>query len=216
MIVYVESNYILEITYLQEEHASCEQLLALAESAQIKLVLPAFSPAEARLSLQGRLHRRQEFSDRVRAEIRELSRSKPYQELFSHTQPLTTALLESIESEKQRLDVALSRILGKCEVIPLQATTVQHAIGYEVRFDLSSQDAVILASIREDLEKRPAGPKVFLNRNSRDFANPDIYDELSKYDCKVVPSFKGGLGLFQSLQSRAENVAGNQEGQQAP
>ena len=47
MIVFVESNFILEIAYLQEQHESCEELLALGEKAQIVLKLPAFSVIEA-------------------------------------------------------------------------------------------------------------------------------------------------------------------------
>src|SRR5438105_2007094 len=80
MIAYVESNFILEISYLQEQHASCEVLLALAESSQLQLVLPAYSVSEARLSLQGKMHRRRVFAHQLQSEIREFSRSKPYQD----------------------------------------------------------------------------------------------------------------------------------------
>ena len=43
MIVYVESNFVLELAFLQEEYESCMELLRLAESRDIHLVLPAFS-----------------------------------------------------------------------------------------------------------------------------------------------------------------------------
>src|SRR6516225_1916272 len=171
MIVYVESNFILELAYLQQQQASCDELLALAEAAQLLLAIPAFSLTEARLSLRRRAHRRRKFHDRLTREIREISRSEPYQAISTSAQPLTTALIESSEAEKQRLDSVLSRLLGTCEVISVQGTTAQRAFGLEVSVDLSAGDAVILASILEDLAKRPAGPKCFLNRNSKDFAN---------------------------------------------
>ncbi|HEX8213826.1 MAG TPA: hypothetical protein VF584_26905 [Longimicrobium sp.] len=50
MIVYAESNFLLELAYLQEEHESCEEILALAESGRIRLLLPAFAVVEARMS----------------------------------------------------------------------------------------------------------------------------------------------------------------------
>lgn len=51
MIVFVETNFLLELVYQQEEHESCEAILALAEAGRIDLVLPAFSVAEARSTL---------------------------------------------------------------------------------------------------------------------------------------------------------------------
>jgi hypothetical protein len=52
-----------------------------------------------------------------------------------------------------------------------------------------------------------------LNRNSKDFANPDIYDELATFDCKIVPSFKDGVALIASLQSTPPEGDANPEGQ---
>ena len=46
MIVYVESNFVLELAFLQEEYESCLELLHLAESQAMHLVLPAFSVGE--------------------------------------------------------------------------------------------------------------------------------------------------------------------------
>jgi len=43
MIIYVESNFVLELAYLQEEHESCEEILNLAQEGKIGLVLPAYS-----------------------------------------------------------------------------------------------------------------------------------------------------------------------------
>jgi hypothetical protein len=38
MIVYVETNFILELAYHQEEHRHCTSILAMAESQEIILV----------------------------------------------------------------------------------------------------------------------------------------------------------------------------------
>ena len=46
MIVYVESNFVLELALLQGEHQSCDSIVSLAESLTIDLAIPAFSLAE--------------------------------------------------------------------------------------------------------------------------------------------------------------------------
>ena len=43
MIVYVESNFVLEIALLQEEHEGCAAIIDLSESKSIDLVIPGFS-----------------------------------------------------------------------------------------------------------------------------------------------------------------------------
>ncbi|HEX8451174.1 MAG TPA: hypothetical protein VF647_03700 [Longimicrobium sp.] len=63
MIVYAESNFLLELAYLQEEHESCEEILALAESGRIRLLLPAFAVVEARMSVLRQARRRVEFNN---------------------------------------------------------------------------------------------------------------------------------------------------------
>ncbi len=139
MIVYVESNFLLEMAYLQEQHASCEELLSLAEFGKITLILPAFAVVEARLSLQERTHRRRKFHDDLRREIRELSRSKPYEEISASAASLTPALIESGENEQSALNLTLGRFLAKCKVIPIQGTTVQLGIRFESEFDLAQK-----------------------------------------------------------------------------
>ena len=46
MNVYVESNFVLELALLQEQSASCEEILGLCEAGRVQLVVPAYSLAE--------------------------------------------------------------------------------------------------------------------------------------------------------------------------
>ena len=39
MIVYVESNFVLELAFLQEKHESCLELLSLSESYRFIAIL---------------------------------------------------------------------------------------------------------------------------------------------------------------------------------
>ncbi len=44
--IYVETNFVLELTFEQEQCASCEQILQLCQAGQAKLIIPAYSLAE--------------------------------------------------------------------------------------------------------------------------------------------------------------------------
>lgn len=46
MIVYVESNFVLEIALEQREASSAEAILGLAENGEIELAIPAVALAE--------------------------------------------------------------------------------------------------------------------------------------------------------------------------
>jgi predicted nucleic acid-binding protein len=49
MNVYVESNFVLELTLSQEQHESCEKILELCLTGPHSLVLPAFCIPESLL-----------------------------------------------------------------------------------------------------------------------------------------------------------------------
>lgn len=42
MNVYVESNFVLELALLQEQHVACEEILLLCERGTLRLVMPAY------------------------------------------------------------------------------------------------------------------------------------------------------------------------------
>ncbi len=77
MIVYVESNFVLELAFLQEEYESCLELLHLAESEAIHLVLPAFSVGEPYEVWVRRSKQRRELRDQLR---RFFKKNFPYED----------------------------------------------------------------------------------------------------------------------------------------
>ncbi len=54
MKVYVESNFVLELTLAQEQHGSCEARLELCVAGYHSLLLPAFCVAESYHALVGK------------------------------------------------------------------------------------------------------------------------------------------------------------------
>lgn len=197
MIVYVETNFVLELAFLQEEHDSCTTVLSLAEAGKITLVIPAFSITEACMGRVRLAKQRGEFHDRLRRELRELSRSQPYSEISAQTEPLTKALIESTEEQKSQLDSVTSRVLSVGRIIPLQSSTVRAGIGFESSLGLDPADAAVFASLIEDICGH-AGAKLFLNKNSKDFDIPNIESELSTYQCKMISKFEHGVAYLNS------------------
>ena len=46
MDVYVETNFVLELALLQEQHESCEKILRFQQTGKIRLIVPAYSLIE--------------------------------------------------------------------------------------------------------------------------------------------------------------------------
>src|SRR2546428_287239 len=197
MIVYVESNFILELAYLQEEHENCERILDLATRETVQLILPAFAIAEPYSAWVGRKKRRETVHNELTRELRELARSEPYAGAREQFQEITKALLVSGEDEKMRLDEAIKTVLQASSLIPLEADTINMAIDIQLTTDLGPQDSIIYASVLSHLTNVAKDePKCFVTKNSKDFDNPDITDELARYGCRLCTSFGEGYGLL--------------------
>jgi predicted nucleic acid-binding protein len=196
MTVFAETNFLLELAYLQEEHESCQEILALAEAGRINLAVPAFCVAEARTTHDRQVKQRTEFHTALSRQIREIARSKPYSDVPARSRELMAALVDSAESERRRLREALDRIIAAGRLVPMTADVLLRADRAEKEVDLTPQDAIVYASVVVEIDADPGTPKCFLNRNSRDFASPDIYAELRRGNCRLLPSFRDGVAYI--------------------
>jgi hypothetical protein len=130
-VVYAETNFILELAYLQEQHASCEHLLALAESGQIRLAIPAFSLMEAQSAFASRSLLRDRAREALAQPVREIGRSLPYKFAGEASWRIIIALLsKTTREEGDRLKAVLDRILGSAELIPLETTVLKEIDTY--------------------------------------------------------------------------------------
>ena len=201
MIVYLESNFVLELAFLQAEHEHCSALLRLSESGEIRLVLPAFSIGEPYETWVRRSKRRRDVHEELTTAIRELSRSSPYERVTDHFHELTGILIRSGEEEKRRLDETLEDILRTVEVIPIGLSIIRAAINYQRKLTLSPQDSIVYASVLDHLNPESTEPGCFITTNSRDFANPDIETELTDHNCRLLTKFAEGVGYIRSQLS---------------
>ena len=197
MIVYVETNFLLEIAYLQERCESCQSILELARLRRITLAIPAISAAEARATWHRRASKRRDFHTELQQHIREISRSEPFRGLRDQSREVVAALIAGGEESRQRLESAIATFEAEATIIPLTGAILTAARWHELGYSLTPEDAVVLASVRSHAEKA-SGPKVFVSQDAKGFAHPTIYDELSAVECKVLVNFADALSYIRT------------------
>lgn len=204
MTIYVETNFILEIAFLQQDHERCQQIIDWASDDLLSLALPAFCIGEPYGTWTRRAKRRRRMLEQFNREMREMARSEPYAALRSHSNDVTQALVQSIEQEKSRLDQLLGDLMDVVELITLDETVFRAALHYQDAPGLPPQDALVYASVISHLRSNDAEQRYFLNKNADDFANPDIVEELEVYGCRLFTHFGEGFGTI-----RAQALSGD-------
>jgi len=184
MNVYVESNFVLEHALQQEESQSCDRIIRLASRGQIKLLMPALSLAEPHQAISAKTKARSRLGEDLRKHLGELARSKPHRHMPATFDALSAVLIESAQLEREGVRQTISELLAVGEVIPLTTAVLRSAVDIEANFGLSGQDAIVLASVLGHLDRDAPTQSCFLNRNTRDFDDPDIRDRLEAlYAC---------------------------------
>jgi predicted nucleic acid-binding protein len=194
MIAYVESNFLLEIVLGQEQAASAESLLQLAEYGTITLVAPCLALAEPFATITQRERTRRKLVNDISATLRDLQRSTPYQGEVTLVSQAVNALASITGRELASLQAATQRLLATATIIELESARFAQALAYQSQYGLLPQDSIIYACVVSDLQARPPTDlRCFVTRNSRDFDDPAIVAELNAYGCRLFFSFEDGL-----------------------
>lgn len=194
MIVYVESNFVLELALGQEELTQAEEILRAAERGDTELALPQFCLSEPFSTLAARGRELRRLSRLLSEQLRQLGRSSPHQPIVATLQATPGALLSFEGSEIDLLGKTVERLLSVGQTIALDSGSFQRAIGYRGTYSLSTQDATIYACIVAHMSGRERSErKCFVSRNFKDFDHPGIRQELSQYGCEYADSFEHAL-----------------------
>jgi predicted nucleic acid-binding protein len=199
ILLYVETNYILELAFAQEQSESCQRLLEISEQGNLKLVIPAFSIGECFETLVRRSKKRKQLANTVSMELREISRSLSYRSEAVALDSITRLLIQSLEDDKRRLDETLSRVLAIAEIIPLSNDVVTKAVRHRELFGFGYQDSLVYSSVMAHLELEASVQSCFVNRNSKDFDDPDIIEKLESKNCKMLFGFERGSEYVSGL-----------------
>jgi predicted nucleic acid-binding protein len=202
VIVYVETNFLLEIAFQQESYQSCEEIIRLASSGSISLVLPSCSIAEAYLGWHGVTSRRHKFQAELQNHLREMSRSASYRGLADEYRNVLDALVAGREESRKQLLTAIVSVETDGTTIPLTTEILLLVDFHEDAYSLSPQDALVLASVKSHAEQR-SGPKCFVTKD-RDFNKAQIRNELGP-ECELLMNFDDAVAHIKNA------VRGNAE-----
>jgi hypothetical protein len=174
VIVYAETNLILELTLGQEESASCQQLGRWARDRRIDLRLPAYAFYEARLALRLKQQARSDLKSRVISEMGELKRRRPFAAMATVFEGAPAVLTEVTAAETALLNDVIKELDDCTSDIPFdRRASWDLEIFRMVRLVNGEGDLIILACVMSDLDKRAnsgdAAPSIFVTRNSKDF-----------------------------------------------
>lgn len=195
MRLYVESNFVLELAFQQEQCAECEQLIGFAKEAQLELVLPSFCIAEPQETLVRRHKTRRSLQGDVQAELRQLSRSSGYRDIANQVDLASSLFAASAQEDVRRLKDATTQLSTTGRLIPIDSVVVRSAYELQRGFSMGLQDSFVLASVMHDLDKGPIQASAFATRNSKDFDDPDIVTLLADRRCELTTSFGAAIGF---------------------
>jgi len=200
MILYVETNFVIELALRQEEYQACRDLLSFVkEHPGVELALPAFCIGEAYEAGERKWAQRRQLHQNLLDEIAQIQRSEPFRERSKELRKLTGLLVESGEEQKRILDGLLKELLAVDRVLPLDRQTFARAVDFQNTRDLKPQDSIVYASVITDLEAHSGEISCFVTKDRKDFfSNQDIQDELDGLACKLLGKFTDALGYARS------------------
>lgn len=201
MRVYLETNFLLEIAFAQEEAGACEALLDLAEAGEVELAIPVFCLVEAAETRRRRSAEVRSFSEQYKRPDH-LTRL-PW--LDGAVRNFRQDVLTHLSLSGQRLAVLRSRIEAANSVLPLDGAIALQSDTLCDELTLHPPDGVVLATILSDASRRQSD-SIFLNRNTSDFDTGPIRGRLAAVRCRLVNSFQGGLALIRPFKAPASGA----------
>jgi predicted nucleic acid-binding protein len=219
MIVYVESNFFLEIALDREQAKFAEAILCLAEQDKIDLAFPSFALSEPFTTLMYRHGKRSGLYRKLEVTLKEIKRSETLRPIALSIETLIAALEQAQGNEFDPLHSVLRRVLAAGRSIETDLSIFADALAYQGSLSLLSQDSIIYAAVVNDLKKRLATEKkCFLSRDKNAFseeidfeakkqrktkfdADKSINLELKQYNCQYLSSFENGLNFIQRFFS---------------
>ncbi|MDQ3706558.1 MAG: PIN domain-containing protein [Chloroflexota bacterium] len=202
MIVYVETNFVLQLALRQEEANAADAILERAQSDSIKLVLPAFSLSEPYSTLTYRSLERRSIYNSLDQQLTLLRRSEPHRQTALALQQLLSMWGDLETRETDWLHSAIVEILMVGRAIQVELEDIQQSALYRKLYDLSPQDAIILSVIVRDLGTQDADEsKCFISTNVKDFRHPGIRAELKSLNCRYISKLADSLDFIDNAGS---------------
>jgi predicted nucleic acid-binding protein len=202
VIVYVESNFVLEIALEQEQSSAARSIISLAESRQLELVYPSFVLSEPFETIARANRERNDLQASLLKAFSYLKRSEPYKGIMLDSEPVIRVLRDVFGRQKDLLHAAFNQLISTGRCINIDISIFREALVYQRSLELSPQDSIIYSAIVADLKGQAQDEvKCFLSRDRKAFGSDDdrrVKAELGKYNCRYIGNFIQGLDFIQS------------------
>jgi hypothetical protein len=195
MIVFVESNFGLELALRQPDAKAAEQILELAELKKILLTVPAFSLVEPYHKLHRERKERRALHEGLVRQVGQMARSADFAELRQQSNALLAALANKSDIDASEFEKTISRIMKCAEVLPTTREVIAAASARQL-VDLESHDALVFASIEGHLMAKGETESIFATRDAKGFLSRSVTERLAELGCKVIPDFSGAAALL--------------------
>ena len=197
LIVYVESNFILEVALSQEEASAAKSILDLARLGTLELRVPSFALCEPFSTISHRGREGRKLVGTLGETMRQLLRSESYRKQLQEFESVPEALARIYGQEIDLLESTIRELLVTAQVLQLTRDVFEQALEVQRTLGLSPQDAIIYASVLQDLRTNPVAEALFVSRNYKDFSDPEILVELGALNCEYKDSYADAIALIE-------------------
>ena len=199
MIVYVESNFVLELALSQEETDSAKAIIDLGKAHRIELVVPAFALVEPFWTMAGRKRNWRETIKELNHHRDDLNRSSDRKALADLLGGFIQGASYYEEFEEESLENVVFDLLQSATILPIEQDVIQDALHQRRTTDLEMPDSIVLASILQHLESALSrSESVFVTKDRKDFGDPVMKETLRQFGCTLVTNFRDGLQMIRS------------------
>lgn len=199
MKVYVETNFVLELALDQEDCESCAAFLQLASTGVIQLAIPAYALLEPYETLTRRLRDWKQLGHEVQRHFGQLRRNP---QLVSDVEALRELTVRAVDLARDGHESVRRQLLETATILPIDKTTLEKAEALRVSYGLELPDAVMLGAVLLD----SAGVEeesFFVNKNTKDFADPRVVEELRGQRCRHIGNFANALQAVRPAVGRS-------------
>jgi hypothetical protein len=192
VIIYAETNFLLNLGLRQEEHLAAAEIVGLAKAGTVKLAIPAFSVFEAINKAHALKNRRRALSSDLGEELKQLKRSTPKPPIIGAFDTVIGQLTLSSGEILTEFQMTMIDVLKWARLIAFDAKTMDVAVGCQKTLGLSVQDSFVYATIIVDLsELEDEEARCFLSQD-RAFIDA-VREQLDGVDCKSFYNYRAAL-----------------------
>jgi predicted nucleic acid-binding protein len=197
-ILYVETNFLVEIFREQEQAPSCRELLKLAEQGRIEIVLPEACVHEAALKRRLLQSSRQSLHEQMQLHVAEMGRSVSRDQALKQAVVYAAkAIMSQSELDETSLRHCTTSLLAVATLLPL--TPAAHTLALTLR-PMQDFDACILECISLHAKQHNEGWKRLCTRDA-DFKDDVARSVLQDSGCALINSYPNAIEAIRALST---------------